>query len=163
MPGQGGTALMWGELRAGAVQSELGTLGQVGAGLTAPLPTLGQNGRRAAGSLVLLGNVPWRRLGAVGRLGQALPALGERLQWEQRNVCTEGQGRGRCWSSGEVIHLAAGWRGAFQVLPHLFNLCNPWHLAGAFHLEIPEMNTVITTSRRLEKFRCRAGGGESQD
>lgn len=53
-------------------------MGQVGGhGLAAPL----QNGRRAAGCPVPGGECDLEQAGNTGRLGQALPALGERLQW----------------------------------------------------------------------------------
>lgn len=55
-----------------------------------------------------------------------------------------------------MIHMAVGCRGAFQVLPHLSNLCNPWHLAGAFHLEISEMSTVITPKQEAGKIQMQS-------
>lgn len=102
----------------------------------------------------LVGNVPWRRLGAMGRLGHALPALGKGssgskdvFAQKDREEASAGVGK-----TGEVIHMTVGWRGAFQDLPHLFNLCNPWHLGGTFHLEISEMNVVITPKQEAGKI-----------
>lgn len=106
----------------------------------------------------LVGNVPWRRLGAVGRLDQALPALGKgssgsKGMFAQRDREQASAGVGK---TGEVIHMTVGWRGAFQVLPHLFHLCNPWHLTGAFHLEISNMNTVITPKQEAGKIEVQS-------
>lgn len=55
-----------------------------------------------------------------------------------------------------------GQRGAFQVLPHLFNLGNHWHLASACDLEISEINILITPKHetgeiRVEQVEVRVG------